>query len=1324
MSLALRAVAALVLLLGQVAFPPAFGQDVSSGLTEWSRLSALPTLWAVAAGPDRIVTVGRQGSILTSADGLAWENVESGVGISLIDVTFDAGEFLAAGLSNTVLRSADARTWSRLDLPGTNDFLALSRQNGRFVVCGRRGALLTSRDGSAWTTVASGTQVGLNAVTQWGSTIVVVGEAGTILVSTNGGDSWRKAPPVTPSTLTGVKRFQDAFVVVGSANTILRSADGLVWKVLRAGGSPTFWDIVEYAGETFVAGSTEVALTSYGTLSRTTNFTAYTDRRLPTGFLHGLTEFRGALIGIGVGGLITRSEDAETWTVLRSTPADNVWRLTVSPGALWATVDAQQDLAKFGSSVGILDISGIFRSAEDQPWIAVPRTNTPALVRCVRDQGKWVGVGEGGLIWVSSDGLAWRSVDSGSRASLRHVMAGNGLFLAVGNLSDQGVILTSRDGEAWTSCSGIPKGILSSVAYGGGSFVAVGPSMLLVSTNGLTWEPATGIPPSYAWDVAYGNGRFVTTDFGRPLVSADGRSWKRAAVPENPLTSVAFGGGYFVAAGVAGTVMASTDGQNWQSLTRISTNTLRTVLWSADRFLVGGDGGVIARSGAVGPLPPQWIQVPAPVEIGTGAALILTGLAAAGGPVSYQWYKDGQPIPGATSPTLDLGNVTAAQNGYYSLGATSDSGAIRTPDQRVEVFAPGPLDHWEVVRLPTGAVELSRCAAGDGRFVATTIQGGLATSADGFHWTESPSPSTKRLTGVQREQARFFVLGEQGFLAYSSDGQAWVTADVPSDQTLRAVAYHDGTWVAIGDGGTTLTSSDSRSWQAQTSATTQSLLAVTWDGKGFTAVGEQGAIVSSADGQVWATEESGTTVALRSVASADGVVTAVGDDGVLLCRGRSGWQVPKDFPPVHRPFTSIAFWQGAFRVVGPTVSVSVQIGLSGTGSQVAAFGSTVLLTTNTFSALCLGPTNLYAVAGTALMVWDSATPWAALPIDGAASLRDIEVVSDRLVVVGDGGTVLVSSDGRDWRSVNSGVTASLAAVAARPGMGVIVGALQGGSPTILTSSNGTEWTVTPAAAATTNSLVAACAGPRRFLALDSNGGITTSEDGSHWQATTTPVGARFRQIASNAERFWALASGALWNSPDGLTWTSNRVAEAVSPEDLFADGTGVRFLAQGVMFHAPVGAEVEPRIAGWQPWSLRVAAVENARFAGLVGAAFPVLSLNGRDWYAGPSLQPWSPLALKSLRGAFYAVGTYGVILRSAPQARLSVRPGSVAELRLEAFDGRNYRVEYRDEVAGDGVWKPLDAEVPESAATGRPRWLDPGAAEATRRFYRGVLVP
>ncbi len=57
-------------------------------------------------------------------------------------------------------------------------------------------------------------------------------------------------------------------------------------------------------------------------------------------------------------------------------------------------------------------------------------------------------------------------------------------------------------------------------------------------------------------------------------------------------------------------------------------------------------------------------------------------------PISYQWFKDGQPINGATGPSLTFDSARYLDAGLYTLRATNPCGEITTAPIELQVFAP------------------------------------------------------------------------------------------------------------------------------------------------------------------------------------------------------------------------------------------------------------------------------------------------------------------------------------------------------------------------------------------------------------------------------------------------------------------------------------------------------------------------------------------------------------------------------------------------------------------------------------------------------------
>jgi hypothetical protein len=98
-----------------------------------------------------------------------------------------------------------------------------------------------------------------------------------------------------------------------------------------------------------------------------------------------------------------------------------------------------------------------------------------------------------------------------------------------------------------------------------------------------------------------------------------------------------------------------------------------------------------------------------------GDTVVLSANAAGSFPLTYQWYKNGQPIDGQTSQVLTLAGVTANDSGTYTLtvmneanptGITSDPALVCVNQQRITVpglYGTGVDDTGAL--LPDGAVD-------------------------------------------------------------------------------------------------------------------------------------------------------------------------------------------------------------------------------------------------------------------------------------------------------------------------------------------------------------------------------------------------------------------------------------------------------------------------------------------------------------------------------------------------------------------------------------------------------------------------------------------
>jgi sugar lactone lactonase YvrE len=87
--------------------------------------------------------------------------------------------------------------------------------------------------------------------------------------------------------------------------------------------------------------------------------------------------------------------------------------------------------------------------------------------------------------------------------------------------------------------------------------------------------------------------------------------------------------------------------------------------------------------------PPNFTLQPASQVVAPGANVTFTVSANSSVPFTYQWLKDGVPIPGATTATLNVSNVQTANLGNYTVIATNPAGST-TSSAGVLSFVPAP----------------------------------------------------------------------------------------------------------------------------------------------------------------------------------------------------------------------------------------------------------------------------------------------------------------------------------------------------------------------------------------------------------------------------------------------------------------------------------------------------------------------------------------------------------------------------------------------------------------------------------------------------------
>jgi pectate lyase len=91
------------------------------------------------------------------------------------------------------------------------------------------------------------------------------------------------------------------------------------------------------------------------------------------------------------------------------------------------------------------------------------------------------------------------------------------------------------------------------------------------------------------------------------------------------------------------------------------------------------------------PVAPVFNSQPASLVVLAGSSASFTAVAGGTAPISYQWNRNGTPIPGATSTTFSLSNVQTSDDGSYTLTATNNVGSATSNPAQLTVTTAIPL---------------------------------------------------------------------------------------------------------------------------------------------------------------------------------------------------------------------------------------------------------------------------------------------------------------------------------------------------------------------------------------------------------------------------------------------------------------------------------------------------------------------------------------------------------------------------------------------------------------------------------------------------------
>lgn len=334
------------------------------------------------------------------------------------------------------------------------------------------------------------------------------------------------------------------------------------------------------------------------------------------------------------------------------------------------------------------------------------------------------------------------------------------------------------------------------------------------------WEQTFPRPTSRQLNaVIFGHGLFVAAgEAGTLLSSPDGERWSLLASGHPAtLNAVAYGFGRLVAVGQSGTIFTSADGQRWMELSLPDAADLTDVAFGNGRFLALTKAG----GAAISPDGERWATCtrtgPA-FERLTFQGALFTAFGPGGGN-----GKDQPPRPLYTSPD---GLTWAAAPGLtapvqFTPALVHGDGRYLVLTDPEAGFTSADGVSWQVVRLDYefggGHWGYAAAAFGNGRFLTAATAcdpGGCATnllaSVDGAKWA-SVGFTTHPLKSLTVGNGRFVGVGQYGVMV-THDGTKRLWQNTTTLARLANLTYGNGRFVAIGPFGSVVVSADGRTW--------------------------------------------------------------------------------------------------------------------------------------------------------------------------------------------------------------------------------------------------------------------------------------------------------------------------------------------------------------------------------------------------------------------------------------------------------------------------------------------------------------------------------
>jgi hypothetical protein len=366
-----------------------------------------------------------------------------------------------------------------------------------------------------------------------------------------------------------------------------------------------------------------------------------------------------------------------------------------------------------------------------------------------------------------------------------------------------------------------------------------------------------------------------------------------------------------------------------------------------------------------------------------------------------------------------------------------------------------------------------------------------------FWDNHSPAGITDDITSVICANGTFAATTAQGNVLTSPDGFTWTSHAASQGTALAAMTFGNGLWVAVGANGAIVSSPDFITWTHATAVTSNNLNQVlfipdAYPGNfSYIAVGNAGTIATSADALNWTILPSGTTASLTGISTFIQLGTFIcGQGGLLLDEPNVGYPFSPTYSKTTQDLEAVLVQNR-----DPTKYATVAVGKNGTITATGSLGEAdITATAATLRCIAFGDGNTYVVAG-----------------DGGTILTSTDTMNWVQRIAGDSTQTLSTADLKgaaySWdlqRFVVGDVSTRGPVGPSQPLIGGFV--VEGASPrTVLIRADGPALGAFAVSAPLPDPVLTVYDGSQKVVAT--NTGWTTSTDPASLSAAAAKVGA-------------------------------------------------------------------------------------------------------------------------------------------------------------------------------------------------------------------------